>query len=229
MRATEHVNNLKSINVSSCEMDDTDAQLLAASITANDTIEQLILAKCVLQSAGLVSVLDALKKLCTLNHLDLSYIRIDVETAVLLAKIITVNQIEHLNLSHCSLGANCTVVLTAIACSVTLQHLDLSYNDISDDEASCVASAITANEYLCNVNLTKNEFSRNAIKMILESMISISSLQHVNLDSYVIGGQFTGYLVAVAKSNPGLETMVVLKENLNVVTLSKVNYISKVI
>ena len=48
-------------------MNDTDAQLLAASITSNDILEQLILAKCVLQSAGLVSVLDALKKLYTLK------------------------------------------------------------------------------------------------------------------------------------------------------------------
>ena len=54
-------------------------------------------------------------------------------------------------------------------------------------------------------------------------MISISSLRHVNLDSYVIVGQLTGDLVAVAKSNPGLETMVVLDENLSLVTLSKVN------
>jgi len=52
-------------------------------------------------------------------------------------------------------------------------------------------------------------------------MISISSLRHVNLDSYVIVGQLTGYLVAVAKSNPGLEAIVVLEENLQMVTLFK--------
>jgi len=223
LRSIEHVNNLRSINVSSCEMNDTDAQLLATSITVNDTLEQLILAKCVLQSAGLVSVLDALKKLCTLNHFDLSFVKVDMEIMPLLAEVISVNLLEHLNLSHCSLGANCTVVLTAIANSGTLQYLDLSYNDISDDEASCVASAITNNEYLHNVNLTKNKFCRKSLEMIFESMISISSLRLVNLGCYVIVGQLTGDLVEVARSNPGLETMVVLKEDLKVVTLSKVN------
>ena len=220
LQSTEHVNNLRSINVSSCEMNGTDAELLAASISANYTLEQLILAKCVFQSAGLVSVLDTLKNLRTLNHLDLSYIIIDNEIMPSLVEVISFNQIEHLNLSHCSLGANCTVVLTAIVNSGTLQYLDLSYNDISDDEASCVASAISNNEYLHHINLTKNKFGRNSLEMILKSMTSISSLRHVNLDSYVIVGQFTGDLVAVAKSNPGLEAMVVLKENL---TLSKVN------
>ena len=173
LHSTENVNSLRFINVSSCEMDDTNAQLLAASITANDTLEQLILAKCVLQSAVLVSVLDALKKLCALNHLDLSYHRVDMEIMPLLAEIITIKLIKHLNLSRCSLGENCTVVLTAIANSITLQYLDLSYNDISDDEASCVASAITNNEYLHHINLTKNKFGRNSLEMILKSMISI--------------------------------------------------------
>ena len=223
LHSTEHVNSLRSINVSSCIMNDTVAQLLAASLTTNDNLEQLILANCVLQSAGLVSVLDALKKLSTLNHLDLSYIRIENRIMPLLAEVITVSQIEHLNLSFCSSEADCTVVLTAIANSGTLQYLDLSYNEISDDEASCVASAITTNEYLHHINLTENKFGRNSLEIILKSMISISSLRHVNLDSYVIVGQLTGDLVAVAKSNPGLETMVVLDENLSLVTLSKVN------
>ena len=78
------------------------------------------------------------------------------EITTMLEHIITANKIEHLNLSHCSLGANCTVVLTAIVNSVTLQYLDLSYNDISDDEASCVASAIAVNSNLHFINLTNN-------------------------------------------------------------------------
>jgi len=222
LRSIEHVNNLRSINVGGCKMNDTDAQLLAASITANDTLEQLVLAKCVLQSAGLISVLDALKKLCTLTHLDLSYIKIDKEIMPLLAEVISVNLIEYLNLSHCSLGANCTVVLTAIANSVTLQYLFLSYNDISDDEASCVVSAITANDYLSHLNLPRNQFGQKSLKMILQAMARIVSLQHVNLSSFVIFGELIGELVEVAKSNPGLESMVVLKENLQLSILSKV-------
>ena len=59
--------------------------------------------------------------------------------------------------------------------------------------------------------------------MILKSMTSISSLRHVNLDSYVIVGQLTGDLVAVAKNNPGLETIMVFDVFLHVVTLLKVN------
>ena len=217
-----NMSNLRSINFGGCEMNNTDAQLLAASITANDTLEQLILAKCVLQSAGLVSVLDALKKLCTLNHLDLNHIKIDKEIVPLLAEVISGNQIEHLNLSHCSLGVNCTVLSTAIANSVTLQYLNLNYNDISDDEASCLASAITANEYLSHVNLTRNQFSRKSLKMILQAMARIVSLQHVNLSSFVLFGELDGELVEVAKSNPGLESMVMLKENLQLAMLSKV-------
>ena len=109
----------------------------------------------VLQSAGLVSVFDAQKKLCTLNHLDLSYNKVDMEIMPLLAEVIAANLIQHLNLSHCSLGANCTVVLTAIANSVTLQYFDLSYNDISDDEAN----QLTALSSICDQICEKESYS----------------------------------------------------------------------
>ena len=175
-----------------------------------------------IQSGGLVGVLETLKKLSTLNHLDLSYIRIDKEIIPLLAEVMSGNQIEHLNLSHCLLGANHSGVLTAIANSFKLQYLDLSYNEISDDEASCVASAITASGYLNHLNLTNNHFGKESLKTILKAMSRISSLQHVNLDSYIITGELSDDLVAAATSNPGLETVLMLNSKVDLVTLSKV-------
>ena len=221
--ATINLHGLRCINCSGCKMDLTNYHCLGQTITNNDTLEQIVLANCALSATGLVRILSALKMLKTLRYLDVSSNQITSKAITALGEVVSYNQIEHLDLSHCSLGANCTVVLTAIANSGTLQYLDLSYNDITDDEASCVASAITANEYLHHINLTKNKFGRNSLEMILKSMIIISSLWYVNLDSYVIFGQLTSHLVAIAKNNPGLETMVILEENLKIVTLSKVN------
>ena len=211
LKAIMIVNSLRTINVGGCEMGDEEIKYLATSITANNALEQLMLTKCAIRSRGLVSVFEALKKLCTLNHLDLSYNQIDKEIMYLLAEVVSHNQIEHLNLSHCSLEANCSVVLTAIADSFKLQYLDLSHNTISGDITNCVALVITANEYLKHVNLTNNHFNSESLQIILKAMATISSLHHINLGSYIITGEMTDNLVAVATSNPGLETVLILK------------------
>ena len=55
LHSTVNVSSLKSINISGCIMDDTDAQLLAASIIANDTLEQLVLAECACVTVSRIS------------------------------------------------------------------------------------------------------------------------------------------------------------------------------
>ena len=222
LNATINMNQLRYINVSGCKMDDIEIQRLATSITANNTLEQLILAKCGIQSDGLISVLDAVKKLCTLKHLNLSCNLITDLVFPTLVEAISHNQIQHLDLSHCLQAVNSSNLLTAIANSGTLQYLDLSYNDISDDEASCAASAITANGYLYHVNLTNNHFDSQSVKTILKAMARISSLRHVNISSYALTEELTVDVKAVAISNPGLETILVLQSEFKDAKLEKV-------
>jgi len=221
LNATVHVNSLRSINVGGCEIDNAEAECWAAWIFANEILEQLILANRVIQTSGLVSVFEALKKLSTLNYLDLSFNCIGKETVHLLAESICGNQIEHLNLSNCSLRENDSVVLKAIANCGTLQYLDLSYNCINDYEANSVASAITYNGYLYHLNLTNNNFSRESLNTILNAMAKICALQYVDLSSYLIG-ELIADLVAVAISNPELESVLGLNSKCKLVSFSKV-------
>ena len=208
--ATMNVSHLNSIDCSGCVIDNEVAQQLAKTITENNTLERLILGECTLQPLGLGTILDTLKKLNVLNHLDLTSSTFTDKDATKLAEVLSCNQINHLNVSQCLQGVNSLDVLTAIASSVALQYLDLSYDDISDDEASLVASAITANKYLHHVSLTNNEFGTKSIKVILCAMATLNSLKHVNLDSYCITDESAVDLEAVAKSN-ALENVVVLK------------------
>ena len=167
--ATQNLHGLRYVNCSGCKMKYTDYLYLGNFITVNDTSEKLILANCDLKATGLVRILNALKILKALHYLDVSKNQITFEAITLLGDVVSCNQIEHLDLSHCLLEANFIVVLTAIANSVALQYLDLSYNDISDDEASCVASTIATIEYLHHINLTNNKFGRTSLEMILSS------------------------------------------------------------
>ena len=212
LNAAMKINRLRYINVSDHKMDDIEVQRLAACITANDTLEQLKLARCEMLSAGLLSVLDVLTRICTLKHLDLSCNLITDEAIPKLAEAMSLNQIEHLDLAHSLQATKCSeIVLTAIANSVTFQYLDLSYNDISD---SCVASAIASNEYLHHVNLTNNNFSIEGLKAILKAMARLRSLRHVDLSSFTISDELEVDIKAVAISNPGLENIVVFQSDI---------------
>ena len=212
--ASNKLHNLKCINCSGCEIDFNDFYL-HESIINNDNLEQIALANCGLSVTRFVIILNALKMLRTLCFLDVSSNQITSEAITVLGEVVSCNQIEHLNLSHCSLGANCTVVLTAITNSGTLQYLDLSYNDISDDEASCVASSITNNECLHHINLTNNKFSIYGIKLILHAMLSMNFIRYIYLNSYSITDELAVDVEAVALNNKGLVSIYFNEYNIN--------------
>ena len=184
--AATKICHLKCINCSGYFFSDEMAQSLSQSITANDTLEKLILANCTLKRHELTIIFDGLKRLTTIKYLDLYHVSIPKELVCAVVQVLSNNRLEHLNLSHSLQGVNCSDVLTAIAKSVTLQHLDLSYNDISDDEASLVVSAITANKYLHTINITNNKFNDQSIGVTLIAMTSLRSLRTVDIRSYCI-------------------------------------------
>ena len=215
--------DLKCVKCSGYTMDDERAcKYLSFAININSSLEKLVLANCAINSSGLLKIFNSMKNLCTLRHINISHVHVTDEVTAILGDVIVANKIEHLNLSHCLQGVNKLDVLTAIANSVTLQYLDLSYNDISDDEASCVASAITNNEYLHYVNLTNNEFEIQSISIILNAMARLSSLSYINLNSYTISEELTAEVAAVLGSNPILETIEVLQSSIQHDLLEKV-------
>ena len=219
---TNNVKSLKCINLSGCEMNYKEVKILNTLIMSIYTIEQLILDKCLLTPARIECMFHALKQLKTIKHLNLSNNKIPEKAISILVEFMPRNKIERLELSHCSLGTNCSALLLEIAKFVTLKYLDLSYNDISDDEASCVASAITNNEYFCHLNLTNNQFSCRGIKIILNAMARINSLQSVNLGSYSITSELVDDVIAVTISNPKLKIKVACTSGIPQATLQKV-------
>ena len=96
------------------------------------------------------------------------------------------------------------------------------YNDISDDEASCIASAITANKYLHHASFTSNKFGNHGIKAILNAMSTINSLQFVNLGSYSITDDLAVELEEVASCNGALESIFLYKYAIQKVKLKEV-------
>ena len=212
----------KCINCSYCKIDEKEANLLSGLVDTNSTMEQLILANCELTPEQLGKILNKLKDIVTLKHLNLSGNKITEEVITTLAEVISCSPMEHLELSHCSLDINSVIVNTVANSVNTLQYLGLSCNNISNDDTSHIASAIVANSNLHHINLTNNNIAEQGLKIILNAMAKINSLQSINLHSYSITDDLAVDLEKVATNNVGLETILVEKYKIQNVQLEKV-------
>ena len=178
----------------------------SVATTSYRKLETLILSNCELSSVGLETISGELKKINMIKYLDFSNNDIMEEVLPALAEVLSGNKIEHLNMHNCLPDTDISSILTAIANSVTLQHLDLSINFIGDiNEASCLASAITANCKLQHISLWGSFFDSQGIKVILIAMTKINSLRCIDLRSYNIADELAAYLEAVAVNNGGIE------------------------
>ena len=229
LASTMNVQYLKCINYSGCKMDDQQAKYLAGSISSNCTLEKLIVTGCELQPKGLERIFDALCKIFTLHYLDISENPMTADVTRILADAIVCNPIEYLNLKRCLKGINSSNVLTAIANNGTLQYLDLSNNDISDNEASCVASVVANNDNLRNMSISMNLLASRSIRIILSVMAKIGLMQFLDLSSYCLSDEVAESLEELAVNNIGLKEVRVDEYNIQSIKIDLSASVSKLI
>ena len=174
----DHKINLSYINFSGISMNDKEASLMGHAFSFNDSLEQLILSNCNLNSTQLLCILNPLKATSRLRHLDLMNNQFKDDVIVTLQDIIKHNPVEILNLSNCLRNTEITDLATTIAKRGILLHLNLSSNGIHDIDACTIISiAIIANPNLQYINLTDNHFSDEGNELILTAINEINSLK----------------------------------------------------
>ena len=197
--------NLQSINFSGITMNSMEAKYLGNAIKANRLIEELILTNCNLHASGLGCIVEELKKMTGIRHLDLAGSEFDDKVTVMLAETINKNAIEHLNLSSCLQHTNVSsILIKAVANKGTFFHIDFSSNNIGNNVASILSIAISVNPNLKFINLSDNSFTDEGIKVIINGMSKINSLESVGLENYDITNK---HLKRVIMSNGRLQYM----------------------
>ena len=89
---------------------------------------------------------------------------------------------------------------------------------------------ISANKYLHYVNICKNKFCNQSVKLFLKAMASINSLQHIELSSYSITDELAIDLEHLARNNSCLEDIIVLNYIISDVKVELLNKsISKIV
>ena len=185
---------LVNLNLSRTGITATDpdtARSLTKMFQINKSLTHLDLSKNRLSDSGAHSIFEGLTCNITLVNLNLSHTGIVVitpETALSLTKMLQVNKsLTHLDLSNYPISFPHVMksIFEGLKHNSTLRYLNLhAVTEITDTIAEYIAEALQINRALQTLDISDCMIGRNEIDLILESLMSNSTLQTLYI-SYI--------------------------------------------
>ena len=180
------------------------------TISYNSKLEYLNLSDCNLTEQKLLALLNSLHNITTLQHLDLSSIKITTQVAETMAIILCNNHqsINHLNMTKCELSMSAVkIVANALRKTSSLKFLDLSYNTINDKSSTEVASIISNNISMEYLNLNSCNLQENGIVKIFDALSKIKTLLSLDLGNNAISNVSAAKLRDFIDTNSALSKL----------------------
>ena len=144
--------SLEYLDFHSCYMNDKASKLLTNVIANNKSLSHLDLSDCKLQDKGVITIAKKLQTIFTLKYLSLSSNTITDEAACEISLAVSNNfSLQHLALSKCRLGEMGIVEIAKAISSI--KHLELSHNTVTITAAEALASSMTNNKALVNLDM----------------------------------------------------------------------------
>ena len=196
------------INLSDNAISDQNVMLIA-SVIVNNNIQKLKFSNCKLQNVGLQQLFQAMAKITSLVHLDLSNNLFTDVTVDSFALMIHQNvSLEYLNISGCCIKAtNFEKITHSLVTLKSLTHLDLSCNVTNITSAEDIAIIITNNTFLEYLDLSRCEFHNSAFLKILSALQHNQYLKHLYFITNSIGYEEATGIAMVFTNNQFLENV----------------------
>ena len=180
--ALANISSLTMLDLNSNLLSEETVNDLAASISANSSLEKIWLGNTCLGSS-IVPILNALKRISSLKELNLNNVnyRSD-DLAPELAHIFKKNSsVRDLRLNNNNLNFNSLKEIAGTLSKIsTLEVLDISNNLITDVTANAVADIISGNINLRKIYLGNNQL-HTGIKVIANSLETVYALEVLDL------------------------------------------------
>ena len=183
--------------------------IIETILTQNAKLEELDMSHNNLLTASVINIFQSISYISTLTKLDVAHNMINDEaTRYILSTLHGNNQLRELNLSH-----NNLVISNLAKCNFTnLQELDLSYtslptavsikglnvvtlrkckisgNYLTASVANSIASFLSRNDELQELDLSCNNLQESGTRNILNSLKRISNLKSLNISNNQISG-----------------------------------------
>ena len=197
------------IDLSYNTISDQNTLLIASVIVNNKNLRKLNFSNCKLLSSGCQHLFQAIAKITSLVHLDLSNNVFTDEAVDNFALMIHQNiNLEYLNISGCCDKAKDFEKVTGfLAILKSLNHLDMSCNVINSTSADNIAIIVTNNDFLQNLNLFKCEIRKSAFLKIIIALRNNQHLKYLYLKSNSIGYEEATGIATVFSNNSFLENV----------------------
>ena len=217
-KSLQHITTLKMLSLNSNNIPQEASDELALAIESNQLLKKLRISDNNLHSSAVV-VLNSLAGITTLTVLDLNNNQIPQEAREALASVIMHNsRLETLCLNGNNLGVGTLQIAKALQCIATLTILALGNNNIPKEGCDELALAIKSNKQLKVLLLHSNNLDCSAI-VILNSLITITTLTTLNLDNNQLSQEAGEALASVIMHNTRLEQLYLDSNNLGIGTV----------
>ena len=199
-----NISTLKILNIKNTAFTEEASDSVASLIKSNTGIEELYLGYNKLE-AGALKIVRALKEVSSLKVLDLNSSKTSGIIADDLSAVIDRNSLQILWLANNDLRLNISTILDSLSKITTLTELNLSGNDMTDDVAASLASAIKSNSSLEDLRLSNNRLTTSSIATMSESLSKNSSLTIFDLRNNLVTEEAAGAIGTLVKSNTGIK------------------------
>ena len=191
--------NLHTLNLSSNEIGSDGAQVLSKVLVHCKNLHCLDLTDNDIGDDGAVALAEGLKDLTSLLELRLHNNVITSQGALALVKVLKYNHLQHLDLSWNSIGLESMAALVDVICADSLQTLDLSKCGLLLDGAVSLSAGLKSCRQLVELNLYSNNIGPLGMLCLAEGLQYCTNLQVLNLSHNNITSDGVAAIVGVMK------------------------------
>ncbi|OMJ73130.1 hypothetical protein SteCoe_28249 [Stentor coeruleus] len=205
---------IEELMINGCKLKDVNAQYLAMNIKAMGTLRKLDLGDNGFTDEGMSLIIGAVAYSSSLKWLNASKNKLSKGVPKELYDVFVDNHtLEYLNFSNCYLRNNLRTLIPSLQKADTLEKLDLSFNEIENEGAYFIATALQRNFSIKSLNLSFNKIKNKGGIAISEAIQQNSTLEELNLKDNSIKNKAAESFCNMVHKNKKI-TKVNLKHNL---------------
>jgi len=205
-----------SLDLSSNEIGDENAKLLANALKVNTSLTELNLFSSNIRNDGAVAIFDALKENKTLKNLNMASNRISFVGGKAACEALKINStLTLLNLEYSDLGPKgAQYISLGLKENKGVTELNLNANSIADYGLQYIAEALKVNRTLSRLMLDVNNIGvdPDGCHLLAEALKVNNKLKELHLKRNVIEDVSAGFIVSCLSQNKTL-CILVLREN----------------
>ena len=196
-------NKVFQLDLSSSNIDDNQAALLANALQNNHSLTFLDLGGNQVGDAGASALANALQNNHSLSYLDLSWNQVgDAGVSALANALQNNHSLTTLSLGWNQVGAaEASALANALQNNHSLTFLDLGGNQVDDAGASALANALQNNHFLSYLNLENNQVGDAGASALANALQNNHSLTDLNLWNNQVGAAGASALANALQNN----------------------------